>query len=86
MSLYYLDECIAQLLSIGTGHLSNGRQVVLSGIAVEFPVDIYATLILGDRIIVAFLPYLDLLPCGLTFGSSQFADGGVCENLVRGYG
>ena len=29
MSLNYLDKCIAQLLSIYTSHLSNGRQVVL---------------------------------------------------------
>ena len=77
-----LDECIAQLLSIGTCHLSDTRQVILGGVTVHLPVDIYSTLVLSDRIIVAFLPHLHLLLCGLTFGSGQFADGGVGENLV----
>ena len=68
MSLNYLDKCIAQLLSIYTSHLSNGRQVVLCGVSVELPVNIHATLVLRNRIILQFVVGLGLF---LSAGTSQ---------------
>ena len=74
MSLNYLDECIAQLFSIDTIHLSNRRQVVLCGVAVEFPVNIYTTLVLRDRIVILLVVGFDFFLQTCTGQRSHLAD------------
>ena len=74
MSLNYLDECFVQLLSIDTVHLSNRRKVVLCGIAVELPVNIYTTLVLSDRIVVLLVVGFDFFLQTSTSQCSHLAD------------
>ena len=59
----HLLQGFTQLVSISILHYHHVRNVVLCGVAVHFPIEEYAALILGDGIIVvlAFRPELAVI-------------------------